>query len=399
MPRASNVAWLESLSPWPKDGFGTERMRALLLELGQPQSGLPAVHVVGTNGKSTTTRMVEELLRAHGVTAGAYLSPHVRSWSERIRVAGTEVDLEALLGGVRPAAELLRATQFEVLTAAAFVAFREAEVEAAAVEAGLGGRHDATNVLDATRVVVLTNVSLEHTDVLGSTREAIAAEKLAVTPPGCTVVVGEPEWEAAALAAGAGQVLVEEGGPERLATAAAQVFLGADVDPSALDGVALPGRLERRDRRGPGRRAQSSRHPLARGAASPGRLHRDGLDSLGQGRRRHALGARPAGRALRRVPLVECRGRCRRTSSRLARVRWFAVVEARDDPREALVAGPFARRAGARDRVALPPGRPRGRVVTRMRERLTVFGFATFVLLAIVGSAFALGYILGKLLL
>jgi folylpolyglutamate synthase/dihydropteroate synthase len=86
VPRASNVAWLESLSPWPKDGFGLERMRALLLELGQPQSGLPAVHVVGTNGKSTTTRMVEELLRAHGVNAGAYLSPHVRSWSERIRV-------------------------------------------------------------------------------------------------------------------------------------------------------------------------------------------------------------------------------------------------------------------------------------------------------------------------
>ncbi len=308
MPRASNVAWLESLSPWPKDGFGTERMRALLLELGQPQSGLPAVHVVGTNGKSTTTRMVEELLRAHGVNAGAYLSPHVRSWSERIRVAGTEVDLEAVLGGVRPAAELLRATQFEVLTAAAFVAFREAEVEAAAVEAGLGGRHDATNVLDATRVVVLTNVSLEHTDVLGSTREAIAAEKLAVTPPGCTVVVGEPEWEAAALAAGAGR------GPRRGRRP------GATRD-GGRAGVPRRGRRSlgpRRCRasrparaprpRGPGRCAQSSRHPLARGAASPGRLHRDGLDSLGQGRRRHALGARPAGRSLRRVPLVEREG-------------------------------------------------------------------------------------------
>ena len=79
--------------------------------------------------------------------------------------------------------------------------------------------------------------------------------------------------------------------------------------------------------------------------------------------------------------------------------RWFAVVEARDDPREALARGPLARRAGARDGLALPPGRSRGRVVTRMRERLTVFGFAAFVLLAIVGSAFALGYVLGKLLL
>ena len=88
MSRASSVAWLESLSPWPTEGFGLERMHALLAELGQPQAGLPAVHVVGTNGKSTTTRMVEELVRAAGLPTGAYLSPHVRSWSERIRVAG-----------------------------------------------------------------------------------------------------------------------------------------------------------------------------------------------------------------------------------------------------------------------------------------------------------------------
>ena len=101
------------------------------------------------------------------------------------RVGGTRQPIvDEALGAVRPAAERLEATQFEVLTAAAFLAFREARVEAAAIEAGLGGRRDATNVLDATRVVVLTNVSLEHTDVLGSTREAIAAEKLAVDPTG-----------------------------------------------------------------------------------------------------------------------------------------------------------------------------------------------------------------------
>jgi dihydrofolate synthase/folylpolyglutamate synthase len=170
----SHVAWLEALSPWPRDGFGLDRMRALLVALAEPQAGLPAVHVVGTNGKSTTTRKVEELLGATGVRVGAYLSPHVRSWAERIRVDGAEADLEAALAEVRPAAERLEATQFEVLTAAAFVAFRAAGVEPAAIEAGLGGRHDATNVLDGTRVVVLTNVSLEHTDVLGSTREAFA---------------------------------------------------------------------------------------------------------------------------------------------------------------------------------------------------------------------------------
>ena len=242
----TNVDWLESLSPWPREGFGTDRMRALLAQLGDPQASLPAVHVVGTNGKSTTTRMVEELLTAGGVRAGAYLSPHVRSWAERVRVAGAEADLEAALHVVRPPAERLEATQFEVLTAAAFVAFRDTAVEAAAVEAGLGGRHDATNVLDATRVVVLTNVSLEHTDVLGATREAIAAEKLAVVRPGCTVVVGEPEWEGPARAAGAGEVIVEPGGSPALAVAAARAFLGREPDASALASVSLAGRLERR---------------------------------------------------------------------------------------------------------------------------------------------------------
>ena len=242
----THLAWLEALSPWPRDGFGLDRMRALLEALGDPQAGLPAVHVVGTNGKSTTTRKVEELLRSGGLRVGAYLSPHVRSWAERIRVDGAEADLEEALAEVRPAAERLEATQFEALTAAAFVAFRAAGVEAAAVEAGLGGRHDATNVLDETRVVVLTNVSLEHTEVLGSTREAIAAEKLAVIHPGCTVVLGEPEWEPLARAAGAGDVVVETGGSTALAAAAASAFLGRPVDASAAVGIALPGRLERR---------------------------------------------------------------------------------------------------------------------------------------------------------
>jgi folylpolyglutamate synthase/dihydropteroate synthase len=77
MAEGGDVAWLEGLSPWPTGGFGLDRMRTLLADLGDPQAGLPAVHVVGTNGKSTTTRMVEELLLAHGTATGAYLSPHV----------------------------------------------------------------------------------------------------------------------------------------------------------------------------------------------------------------------------------------------------------------------------------------------------------------------------------
>jgi dihydrofolate synthase/folylpolyglutamate synthase len=241
----SATRWVESLSPWPADGFGTERMRALLRELGDPQERFPAIHVVGTNGKSSTTRLAEALLLDAGVSAGAYLSPHVRGWSERIRVGGTEVDFEAAASAVRSAAEAVGATQFEVLTAAALLAFAAAGVEVAVVEAGLGGRHDATNVL-RTSVVVLTSVALDHMDVLGDTREAIAAEKLAVVQSGCTVVLGEPEWRELAEENGAAAVVVTGRSNLALAVAAAESFLGRPVDPHAADRVALPGRLERR---------------------------------------------------------------------------------------------------------------------------------------------------------
>ena len=243
MPNAT--PWVESLSPWPTDGFGTERMGALLRELGEPQERFPAIHVVGTNGKSTTARLTEALLTDAGLSVGTYVSPHVRGWSERIRVGGAEADFEVAVAAVRPTAESFRATQFEALTAAALLAFAEAEVDVAVVEAGLGGRYDATNVLD-TRVVVLTSVALDHMEVLGETREAIAAEKLAVVQPGCTVVLGEPEWRELAQRNGAGTVVVTGRSNLALAVAAAESFLDRPVDPHAADGVVLPGRLEQR---------------------------------------------------------------------------------------------------------------------------------------------------------
>jgi dihydrofolate synthase/folylpolyglutamate synthase len=240
---AENLAWLESLSPWPEE-FGLERMRKLLRRLGSPERRFRAIHVVGTNGKTTTVRSAEALLLAEGVRAGAYTSPHVVSWSERIRVGAEEADLEGALARVRAAADDVGATQFETVTAAAFAAFAAADVDVAVVEAGLGGRHDATNVLDA-RVVVLTNVSLEHTEVLGGTRDEIAAEKLAVVRPGALVVLGEPEWEEAARDTGAGGVTVVAGSSGVLAHAAVESFLGRTVDPGPLAGVVVPGRLER----------------------------------------------------------------------------------------------------------------------------------------------------------
>jgi dihydrofolate synthase / folylpolyglutamate synthase len=236
------TAYVESLSPWPKDGFGLNRINALLAELGEPQLRYPSIHVVGTNGKSTVTRTIEALLGREGLSVGAYLSPHVRGWSERIRVRGEEADFDAAIERVRSAAERIGATQFELLTAAALAEFAAAEVDVAVVEAGLGGRYDATNVLRSP-VQVLTNVSLEHTEVLGTTREAIAGEKLAVVQPGATVVLTEPEWEELARANGAAAVVVAARSNLAVALVAAEAFLGRPVD-GHVD-VRLPGRLER----------------------------------------------------------------------------------------------------------------------------------------------------------
>lgn len=220
------IDWVESLSPWPKDGFGTGRMRELLARLGNPERSFESVHVVGTKGKSTAARRI-----AATIGGPAYTSPHVEGWHERLQTdpAGFERAVER----VRADAEAVGATQFETVTAAAFADFAARGVKAAAIEAGLGGRHDATNVIDA-RVVLLTNVHLEHTEVLGATRELIAAEKLAVAGPGATVVL--PDDEFAALAPGP----VVIGG----AREAAEAFLGRPVE---LAEASLPGRLELRE--------------------------------------------------------------------------------------------------------------------------------------------------------
>ena len=234
----SQTEWIESLSPWPEE-FGLGRMRALLAELGEPQRACPAIHVVGTNGKSTATRRAAAFLHREGVLAGAYTSPHVSGWSERIQVGGEDADFDAAIARVRAVAERVGATQFETLTAAALSEFAAAGVDVAVVEAGLGGRLDATNVLDA-RVVVLTNVSLEHTEVLGETREEIAREKLAVVVRGATVVLGEPEWECLAHGRAAARIVHAED----VGRAAAEQFLGRGLDGDVE--VDLPGRFEAR---------------------------------------------------------------------------------------------------------------------------------------------------------
>ena len=260
-------------------------MRRLTTALGLPQHRFASIHVVGTNGKSSVARMTAALLEAHGLSAGASLSPHSEHWSERTLVGGEEVAPEAWARAVeqveraaegvnRTLEEGEAVTQFEAATAASFVALANARVQAAVIEAGLGGRLDATNTLPS-KVSVLTSIGLDHTEWLGETETEIAAEKLAVLRDQTTLVVGEVSPEVEALAAetarGHGADLVKapadpgadiqvraQGQFQRrnfaIACTAAAAFLGGlDRDRAAevAASVAVPGRLERIGERPP----------------------------------------------------------------------------------------------------------------------------------------------------
>jgi len=257
--------------------FGLDRMHRLMTTLDQPERRFDSIHVVGTNGKSSTTRMIAAILTRHGLRTGAYLSPHLVSFTERVRVEDADTEPIAFARAVERAAHAAalvdrsqheddRVTQFEALTAAAFDELAARGVDVAVIEAGLGGRWDATNVLPS-RVQVLTNVGLEHTRWLGPTVRDIAREKLAVVRDGATLVVGaglhpDAAEEARAAAARHGATLIEaplDPGVEvaapgafqqrnfALARAAAQAFLGEtrlEAVRAAAAAVTVPGRLQ-----------------------------------------------------------------------------------------------------------------------------------------------------------
>jgi dihydrofolate synthase/folylpolyglutamate synthase len=271
-------AYLDSLEPigWR---LGLERMHRLTTALGLPQHRFASIHVVGTNGKSSVTRMTAALLEAHGIAAGACLSPHTARWSERTLIHGEEIgaaEWGSAVERVARAAEGVNlsleegdvVTQFEAATAATFVALASARIQVAAIEAGLGGRLDATNTIPS-RVTVLTSIGLDHTEWLGETELEIAAEKLAVLRDQSTLVVGRLSPAVRELAEGVaaerGARFVrapEDPGPElrlltpggfqrrnfALAASAAEAFLG-ELDPQLVARVAatvpVPGRLER----------------------------------------------------------------------------------------------------------------------------------------------------------
>jgi dihydrofolate synthase/folylpolyglutamate synthase len=270
-------AYLDSLEPvgWR---LGLERMRKLTTALGLPQHRFASIHVVGTNGKSSVTRMTAALLEAHGLSTGASVSPHTDGWSERTLVHGEEVLPQAWAKAVEQVARAAEGvnrtleedeavTQFEAATAASFVALANARVQVAVIEAGLGGRLDATNTIPS-KETILTSIGLDHTEWLGETETEIAAEKLAVLRDQTTLVLGEVSEEVRALAEetardrGARLVRapLDPGSEVRLrapgefqrrnfalACAAAEAFLGR-LDPEVAAEVAaavtVPGRLE-----------------------------------------------------------------------------------------------------------------------------------------------------------
>ena len=177
---------------------GLQRMRALCQRLGQPQKNLRCIHIAGTNGKGSCAALLAAILRADGQRVGLFTSPDLTDMRERIQINGAPVSPEAF---IRASEQVFAAAEegvsfFDAVTAAAFLCFREAGCEVVVLECGLGGRFDATNVIDAPLCSVIMPIGLDHTAVLGSTLAAIAAEKAGIFKPGCPAVIAPQESEA-----------------------------------------------------------------------------------------------------------------------------------------------------------------------------------------------------------
>ena len=200
---AHAMARLDALTDWErrprnKMRVGLEPMRDLAVRLGDPQKSFRSIHVAGTKGKGSVSALIEAALAHAGLRVGRYASPHVERITERVSVQGHDVDeptLARALNRALDAYETARkagtaaadATWFDLLTAAAFIIFAETQREWAVIEVGLGGRLDSTNIVDG-EIAIVTNIELEHTEILGHTRAAIAGEKVGILKPGAVLV-------------------------------------------------------------------------------------------------------------------------------------------------------------------------------------------------------------------
>jgi dihydrofolate synthase / folylpolyglutamate synthase len=184
--------------------LGLERIQRLLAALGNPQQRVPIVHVAGSNGKGSVCAYLSSVLTAAGYRVGRYISPHLVSWCERICLNQQEIaptELQHLLNQVVAAidADAPSPTQFEVITAAAWLYFAQQQVDIAVIEVGLGGRLDATNVCDRPLVSVITSLSREHWQKLGPTLADITREKAGILKPACPAVIAPQPPEATAV--------------------------------------------------------------------------------------------------------------------------------------------------------------------------------------------------------
>ena len=205
--RALREVEAELAGRWPETKLDPSlvRIEALMDVLGEPQRAYPSIHITGTNGKTSTARMIEALLTAFELRTGRYTSPHVQSVTERISIDGAPVSAERFVEtyqDLRPYIEMVDVSQehrlsfFEVLTGMAYAAFADAPVDVAVVEVGMGGTWDATNVIDG-QVAVVTPIDVDHADRLGSTPREIAVEKAGVVKQDATVVLAQQPVDAA----------------------------------------------------------------------------------------------------------------------------------------------------------------------------------------------------------
>ena len=207
MEAAATLRWLTGLRNLGSR-LGVDRMRALSERLGHPERCAPSFHVAGTNGKGSTSAMIEAIQRAQGRRTGLYTSPHLVEIGERLqvdRVPTKEARVVALAEELRPHYEAIAAadaglapTFFELITAAAWLEFRTRQVDVIVLETGLGGRLDATNICNP-EVCVITSIGLDHQEYLGATLAAIAGEKAGILKPGVPCVVGQLPAEAEAV--------------------------------------------------------------------------------------------------------------------------------------------------------------------------------------------------------
>lgn len=257
--------------------LGLDRVEDALAALGDPHRDLASIHVAGSNGKGSTSAMVEAIARAAGLRTGLTTSPHLCRFAERIRVDGATIDdaafdraLGAVLDRCRP-----DLTFFESLTVAAFFAFAEARVDVAILEVGLGGRLDATNVIASPLATAITSISLEHTAILGATIVEIAREKAGIFKPFAPVVLGpldaEAEREARAIAARVGAGPIHVAGAGDLPPSITLGLEGAHQVENAAVAVGLIHALEGRY---PDRDWQSAIRVGLRDVRWPGRLER-----------------------------------------------------------------------------------------------------------------------------